>query len=142
MGLSIRKPIAANALSMTPLIDVVFLLLIFFLVASQFANEDRQLPLKLPSADSAMPMTVDPEILVINVAADGKFYVDGKYLSLADLKARVESDVRDNPISQTVLVRGDRDVPYQAIVSVLDICHSAKVPSYKLTTSLDSVSSN
>jgi biopolymer transport protein ExbD len=134
MSFQVKKPIAANALSMTPLIDVVFLLLIFFLVASQFAQENVQLPLKLPSAASALPMTIDPQVMVVNVNNEGRFFVEGEYLQDESLKSKIQQAVQDNPINQTIVIRGDRNVPYQSIVTVLDICHAAKVPSYKLTT--------
>ncbi len=135
MSVSIKKPIASAALSLTPLIDVVFLLLVFFLVASQFAREDMELPVKLPSASSALPMTIDPEILVVNVDATGQFFMEGTFLTLAELQMRIDQAVRDNPVNQTVVIRGDKTVPYQAVVDVLNVCHQAKVPSYKLTTS-------
>ena len=134
MAITIKKPVAAGALSLTPLIDVVFLLLIFFLVASQFAREDTQLPLKLPSAASALPMTMDPEILTVNIAADGRYFVSGEYLTLDELSDRIARAVRDNPVSQSVVIRGDRTVPYQSVVDALDICHANKVPNYRLTT--------
>ena len=134
MSLQVKKSISAAALSLTPLIDVVFLLLIFFLVATQFAQEDLQLPVKLPSAASALPMTIDPEVMIINVADDGRYFVEGEYLTVEQLQSKITQAVSDNPINQTVVIRGDRQVPYQSIVSVLDVCHAAKVPSYKLTT--------
>lgn len=134
MSISIKRPVSSMALNLTPLIDVVFFLLIFFLVAAQFSREDLQLPVKLPSATSALPMTIEPEILTINVAGDGRFFVEGEYLNTDQLKQKVEQAVSDNPVNQTVVIRGDKDVPYQSIISVLDICHAAKVPTYKLTT--------
>ena len=137
MALSIKRSISADALSLTPLIDVVFLLLVFFLVASQFAREDLELPVKLPSASSALPMTADPEILTVNVTAEGRYYARGEYYNLSSLESLIDQSVRNNPVNQTVLIRGDREVPYQSIVSIMDICHRVKVPSYKLTTSLD-----
>ncbi len=134
MSLQVKKSISAAALSLTPLIDVVFLLLIFFLVATQFAQEDLQLPVKLPSAASALPMTIDPEVMIINVSDDGRYFVEGEYLTVEQLQDKITQAVSDNPINQTVVIRGDRQVPYQSIVNVLDVCHAAKVPSYKLTT--------
>ena len=61
MSVRIQKGKALEALNLTPLIDVVFLLLIFFLVATQFSQDDQQLPIQLPSAKNAVPMTVAPE---------------------------------------------------------------------------------
>ena len=77
MAINIRKGKALEALNLTPLIDVVFLLLIFFLVATRFAQEDRELPVKLPSASNALPMTMEPNEIVINVDAAGGYVVRG-----------------------------------------------------------------
>ncbi len=71
MAIQIQKGRALDALNLTPLIDVVFLLLIFFLVATRFAQEDRELPVQLPAASSAMPMTMEPQELVVNIDQNG-----------------------------------------------------------------------
>ena len=73
MAVKIKQGRALAALSMTPLIDVVFLLLIFFLVATRFEQEDRELDVVLPSASEAKPMTVAPEELFVNIAIPSSF---------------------------------------------------------------------
>ena len=72
MAIELKQGRVLGALSLTPLIDVVFLLLIFFLVASRLSQEDRQLDIALPSAANAMPMTVMPQELVVNVDVQGR----------------------------------------------------------------------
>ena len=62
---------------MTPLIDVVFLLLIFFLVASRLSQEDRELDVPLPTAANAMPMTSEAQELVVNIDDQGGIVVNG-----------------------------------------------------------------
>ena len=61
MAVKIRKSMLLQSLSLTPLIDVVFLLLIFFLVATRFAEEERSLEVKLPTASESKPMTFKPK---------------------------------------------------------------------------------
>jgi biopolymer transport protein ExbD len=134
MPVELHKSRALDLLNMTPFIDVVFILLIFFLVAAKFANEDRELPVQLPSAQSAIPMTMEPEVLVVGVNQAGGYFVEGQVLTLEALEARIQKGVRDNPISQTVVIRGDRRVPFQHVVAVMDICRKSNVPSYKVTT--------
>ena len=56
MAIKLKQGRALGSLSLTPLIDVVFLLLIFFLVATRFAQEDRELDVELPSASEAKPL--------------------------------------------------------------------------------------
>jgi biopolymer transport protein ExbD len=134
MAVQIKKGKALDALNLTPLIDVVFLLLIFFLVATRFAQDDRELPVKLPSASSALPMTMEPAELVVNVDSQGQYMVQGERMSLERMESVIQKAVADNPINQLVIIRGDRNVAFQAIVSVMDLCTKLKVPSYKIST--------
>lgn len=137
MSIQIRKGRALDALNLTPLIDVVFLLLIFFLVATRFSQEDEQLPIKLPSARSAVPMTIRPEELVVSIGEDGVYIVRGERVALEQLEGILTQAIADNPLSQTVILRGDKRVAFQSVVSVIDLCNRLKVPSYRITTASD-----
>ena len=132
MTIQIKKGKALDSLTLTPLIDVVFLLLIFFLVATQFAQDDEQLPIQLPTASNALPMTLEPEELVISVGEDGTYVAQGKRLAIRDIENVVRQAVADNPQRQTVIIRGDRGVPFQHVVALLDLMHQLKVPSYRI----------
>jgi biopolymer transport protein ExbD len=132
MAIQIKKGKALDSLTLTPLIDVVFLLLIFFLVATQFAQDDEQLPIQLPSASNALPMTLEPEELVISVGEDGTYVARGKRLAVREIENVVRQAVADNPQRQTVIIRGDRRVPFQHVVALLDLMHQLKVPSYRI----------
>ncbi len=140
MSVVLKKSRALDSLSMTPLIDVVFILLIFFLVTAHFAQEDRQLPVQLPSAQSAIPMTMEPQILVVGIDENGQFVIDGRNLPIDQVETRIRQEVTNNPINQTVIIRGDKRVPFQHVVSVMDICQRLKVPTYKITTAAQEVS--
>ena len=72
MAVAIKRGRALDALSLTPLIDVVFLLLIFFLVASRLSQEDMELDIPLPSAANAMPMTEEPQEMIVNIDENGE----------------------------------------------------------------------
>jgi biopolymer transport protein ExbD len=134
MAIKIKRGRALDSLNLTPLIDVVFLLLIFFLVATRFAQDDRELPVQLPSAASAVPMTAEPTELVVNVDAGGQYMIRGERMALNKVESTLRRAVTDNPINQIVIIRGDRNVAFQAVVSVLDLCTKLKVPSYKIST--------
>jgi len=134
MSFQIQKGKALDSLNLTPLIDVVFLLLIFFLVATQFAQDDQQLPIKLPSAQSAVPMTIEPEEIVVHIARDGSMMVRGKLVDISELEALLRQSVVDNPIQQIVVLRGDKRVEFQTIVTLVDLCNRLKIPSYRFTT--------
>ena len=83
MAVRIKKGVALSSLSLTPLIDVVFLLLIFFLVASRFAQEDREMDFPLPSASEAKPLIVQPRDLFVNIDKDGRVFIDGAPMEAA-----------------------------------------------------------
>jgi biopolymer transport protein ExbD len=134
MGIQLKKGRALDSLSLTPLIDVVFLLLIFFLVATRFAQDDRELPVQLPTAANAVPMTMEPSELVINVDSAGQYMVRGERMALDRVESVLKQAVADNPVNQMVIIRGDRTVAFQAVVAVMDLCTKLKVPSYKIST--------
>ena len=141
MSFKIQKGKALDALNLTPLIDVVFLLLIFFLVATQFSQDDQQLPIQLPSAKNALPMTVQPEELVVSIGQDGTYILRGQRLSLEQLEPLLAKSVLDNPVQQTVILRGDKRVEFQSIVSLIDLCNRLKVPSYRIIAQDEAIDS-
>ncbi len=128
-----KKPGALQMINVTPLIDVVLFLLIFLMVAMDFAKTDQQVPIKLPSAASAVPMTVEPNDLTVLVDAEGGYQVNGERVTLGRLESIISQVITDNPVNQTVIIRGDKTVAFQSIVSVLDVCNRLKVPSYRIT---------
>jgi biopolymer transport protein ExbD len=141
MSFKIQKGKALDALNLTPLIDVVFLLLIFFLVATQFSQDDQQLPIQLPSAKNALPMTVQPEELIVSIGQDGTYMLRGQRLSLQELEPLLAISVVDNPVGQTVILRGDKRVEFQSVVSLIDLCNRLKVPSYRIIAQDESIGS-
>lgn len=121
-------------LSMAPMIDIVFQLLIFFLAATTFANEDeRSLELELPRAESGVTSDAAPREIVVEVLRDGRTFVSGAEIRTADLAAdlreRADGD-RDVPIT----VRGDRLATHASIVSVLDACGVAGLSNVSVGT--------
>ena len=132
MTVTLKRGQVLAVLSMTPMIDVVFLLLIFFLVASRLSQEDRELDIPLPSAANAMPMTVEPQEMIVNIDQEGAIVVNNKTLSSDQFRRLLAQAVVNNPIGQAVLIRADRRVPVQAPVAVMDMCLQAGA-SYSLS---------
>lgn len=134
MALQIKKSQAASTLSLTPLIDVVFLLLIFFLVTSEFEEQERKLDIVLPNATSASPMTVQAREFVIDITSDGQTFVGGKPMSMDKLASLLQRAVADNPTNQSVVIRADKEVSFQPVVNVMDLCNRTGVSDYSVTT--------
>ncbi len=122
MAVKINRGNALVALNLTAMIDVVLLLLIYFMVASRLSEDERTLDIPLPSAANAMPMTAEPGELVVNIDELGNFIVDDQVIKPADLDALITRAVVDNPLRPAVIIRADRRVPTQAPVSVMDVC--------------------
>ncbi|MEE8458239.1 MAG: biopolymer transporter ExbD [Phycisphaerales bacterium] len=120
-------------LEMTPLIDMVFLLLIFFLVATTFQQTEREMQIALPQAAFSGPISTALREIIINVDAEGAIIVSGRTIEPDDLRALIENAMTANP-DQKVTVRGDRDAVYAHIVRVLDICKSGGVQEPYLDT--------
>ncbi len=123
------------SIELTPIIDMVFLLLIFFLVATTFHQTEREMQIALPVASSSAPISAILQELIINVDAEGKIIVGGRRVEPDDLRSMVVEAVKVNP-EQKVTVRGDRRTAYANIVTVLDICKGSGVQEPYLDTVL------
>jgi biopolymer transport protein ExbD len=122
-------------IELTPLIDMVFLLLIFFLVATTFHQTEREMQIALPVASSSAPISAMMQELIVNVDVDGRIIVGGQQVASDDLRSMVSRAVEVNP-EQKVTVRGDRRTAYANIVTVLDICKGAGIQEPYLDTVL------
>ncbi|MFW6125196.1 MAG: ExbD/TolR family protein [Pirellulales bacterium] len=125
---------ALSSLGLTPLIDIVFLLLIFFLVATRFAEEEREMDVMLPEASEAQPLTSKPRELFINIDADGRYFVTGKLVTLADLQPILDKAYVNNPGRASAIIRADRRCQWQPIVAAMNACNRAKIRDYRVTT--------
>ena len=120
-------------LEMTPLIDMVFLLLVFFLVATTFHQTEREMQVALPQASFSGPISTALREIIINVDEEGEIIVSGRSIDVSELRSLVEQAVAVNP-EQKVTVRGDRGTAYANIVRVLDICKGAGIEEPYLDT--------
>jgi biopolymer transport protein ExbD len=112
------------SIEMTPIIDMVFLLLIFFLVATTYQQSERELAIALPEAEAAGPISTMLREIIINVDSQGAIIVGGQTMTLEELRMLIADAIRVNP-DQKVSVRGDRDIAYGTIARVLDVCKAA-----------------
>ncbi len=115
-----RHPREELELNLTPLIDVVFLLLIFFMVSTTFQKES-EISLQLPKAsDTAEEAKTDTLEVVINAA--GRFYINDQELVKSDAESvqaalhKVTGGNRDMPL----IIRADAQTPHQAVVTAMD----------------------
>jgi biopolymer transport protein ExbD len=133
--ISTKEQRPALSIELTPLIDMVFLLLIFFLVATTFRQEEREMQIALPFASSSAPISTMTRELIVNVDAQGAIIVGGRQVDREALNEIVTEAVAVNP-DQKVTVRGDRNAAYDNIVRVLDVCKAAGIQEPYLDTAV------
>jgi len=136
MSVKINKGSAIASLSITPMIDIVFLLLIFFLVATRFAEEDRELEVVLPSASEAQPLIVAPKELFVNIDKDGQFFIGGSVMDIDEVEETLEQAAVNNQ-TQAVTIRADKRVALDYATQVMNACNKVGIQDYKLTTQGD-----
>ncbi len=122
-----------QSLNLAPMIDVVFLLLIFFMVATTFATMEERVDLDLPQAESGTQSAESPDELVLDVTEAGQVFVEGRAMSDDELADLMQRTARRNP-STPVTVRGDRTTDYGRIVQVLDLARVAGLENAGLST--------
>ena len=128
-----RRRAKAPALALTSMLDVIFLLLCFFVTASVFSQWESALSISLPSASSSETPSRLPGEVILNVARDGSVTVNAKKLTLRDLGERLRK-VADFYPGQPVVIRADRETSYDSLVKVLDTCRVAGVWNFSLAT--------
>jgi biopolymer transport protein ExbD len=123
------------SLNLTPMIDIVFLLIIFFMVGTKFSELERKIGLQVPEVTDHGALTAAPERKVINVYRDGRIELDQQLVSLEVLRdtlARARSQYAD----LGVLVRGDGNGPYKNVATVLNTCTQAGVRDLNLSVQI------
>ncbi len=111
-----RRPVGAN---MTPMIDVVFLLIIFFLVSSHLARQENHLPLDLPLATTHGPLDLERIALTISIDADTQVRVGGDVVDMPTLRSVLADLYRREGIAAAVRIRTDRGVQYRYVEPIL-----------------------
>jgi biopolymer transport protein ExbD len=118
-------------INMTPMIDVVFLLIIFFLLSSHLVKQEAQMDLPLPAADSGEEPDSQSQRLTLNVTAEGTLLLAGRHVDPAELPDRLRQARAEHGDDVEVRIRSDRRVPYRAISPILLAC--ARAGLWKVT---------
>jgi biopolymer transport protein ExbD len=114
--------------NMTPMIDVVFLLIIFFLVSSHLARQEAQMVLPLPEADSGQRSPADDAPRVtINVLRDGSLMWAGRTVPVERLSDRLREKLARDGEDLEVRIRADRNVAYLHVEPILLACARAGI---------------
>ncbi|MDQ7049783.1 MAG: biopolymer transporter ExbD [Enterobacterales bacterium] len=130
----LRKRKQEVTVNLTPLIDVVFLLLIFFMVSTSFTRE-TQIKLELPKA-SVEPLESKIDSLEISIDKEGRYFVNGKGLVNKTIKTLIKAIrpiIAENK-EVSVIISADAATPYQSVVTAMDATSQLGVINLKMAT--------
>ena len=113
-------------INLSSLLDILFILIIFFLATSTFEEEERDTKINLPNAGKSDALTSAPNVMVVNVREDGTILLGKRFVNLDQLRDSVKAAVDENP-EQRVLIRGDEDARHGSVAQALLTCKAAGV---------------
>lgn len=116
-----------------PMIDVVFLLLIFFIVTYQLSDYETELDVSVPTAEEGSTTTRGYLEELINIRSDGTIVMEKKVYTLDELQAKMNRLVRINK-NQPIRIRGDADTKYQDLITVIDTCRKSGIWNVSFAT--------
>jgi biopolymer transport protein ExbD len=115
------------------MLDVIFLLLCFFVTVSVFSQWESEISIKLPNAKTAEAPERLPGEIIVNLAKDGAISVNSVGLSLEELGARLAKVAKFYP-GQPVIIRADKEVRYETLVKLIDTCRASDIWNFSLAT--------
>ena len=133
MNFSPERSSKAPTLALTSMLDVIFLLLCFFVTVSVFSQWESEIAISLPSAKTADEPGRLPGEIIVNLDKEGSVKVNGTVMSLDDLESRLGRISKFYP-GQQVIIRADKDSRYENLVKVIDACRAGNVWNFSLAT--------
>ncbi|MDR2849687.1 MAG: biopolymer transporter ExbD [Verrucomicrobiota bacterium] len=121
---------------MTSMLDIVFLLLFFFVTTSVFSQWEYEININLPTAQSGKVPDRLPGEIIINIAKDGRISVNQQDLTVDALKTRLDRLAKYFP-GQPVVLRADKETRYEDLIKVVDTCRKADIYNFSMATSED-----
>ncbi|MEX0611038.1 MAG: biopolymer transporter ExbD [Pirellulales bacterium] len=122
-------------LNLTSMIDVLFLLIIFFMVATKFDEMERNIEVAVPEVGQAGDSTPTPQPMVVTVRAEGGLELDGAPVTVDELTTRLAA-ARTPLTEPSVVIRGDAQCAFQHIASALAACQQAGISDLGITVRL------
>jgi len=122
-----RRRTADDAtINLTPMIDVVFLLVIFFMVGARFGEAEGRIQVNVPGVGELRSMAREPDERLVEISGDGRVVLDNQVVSLEQLAQQIRYDFQQYPQIR-VAVRGDGEASFQKIAEVLQVIRSTGV---------------
>lgn len=109
----------STELPIVPMIDVAFLLLIFFLIATTFKKKEKQVPVELPYSAYAVNKTAAADPLIVSIDREGRKFVNGTPVTTAELHERLREAAKN---TAQVRIDGDKNARYADVIEVIELC--------------------
>ena len=132
-----RRPKKANQppqLMLSPMIDMIFLLLVFFIVGTMYMSELRSIPIQLPQAKNSE--TLKKSSFTVSIKKDGSLFLDDIPIELQQLLKNVKIENENNP-EFFVMIRAEEDVNYKTVIKLIDELRGTGVNRLGLATDLE-----
>ena len=123
----------APTLALPSMLDVIFLLLCFFVTVSVYSQWESEISIQLPHAKTSDEPNRMPGEVILNVDRKGAVRINGQALSLADVESRLGRLSKFYP-GQPVIIRADKETRYDDLVKVIDACRAGDVWNFSLAT--------
>ncbi len=122
----------APIINMTPMVDVILCLLVFFMAATRLYDwDENEFVVKVPEVSDAAPLTAAPDDLVLTITRRGSVDVGGKTYDLDGLAALLR-EAHERYVNQGVVIRGDAGLTYQDLADVLSACDESGIRNVRL----------
>jgi len=133
--MNFRKAINEQSIGfqMAPMVDIIFLLLIFFIAAAVYSQWESKLEIKVPTADSGLDRARYPGEAIINIDKNGKYFLNSVEYSaerLENLLGRLSKTYPDQP----VVIRPDKATDCRYLIQVIDICAKTDIANLSFAT--------
>ena len=118
---------------LAPMVDILFILLIFFLVTSSYQQIEKELSIALPQADSAVDVDQAGRDVIVNITDKGTYIINRKEYTLEELRDLL---IRTKKMlgTTTILLRADKESLYQDIIDVMNLCSELKITRLSFIT--------
>lgn len=118
-------------LNIIPMIDIMFFLLVFFMLSTMYMVEQKTIPVNLPQATSA---TIDNKTnFTVTLKVDGSIYLEDQQTDIQTLLMQATKEQKNNP-SFAIIIRADKDINYDKVVSFIDTLKKAGITRFGLAT--------
>tara|TARA_B100000900_G_C20426919_1_gene653336 strand:+ start:307 stop:723 length:417 start_codon:yes stop_codon:yes gene_type:complete len=120
-------------INILPMIDIIFVILSFFIISSLFLVKLETIPVNLPNAESSN--IEQDSVIIVSIDLENKIYIDKKLINLSSLENVIKSKIENNS-SKKVVLRADKELKYGKVISILDILR--KIENIKIGVSTES----